>query len=200
MTSILTFALLRVIMNYYLNRYAFREKIIQDKVSPEVGIVIVIPCHNEPNLVGALQSLADCVKPNCKVEVITVINASEKAEESVIRQNKKTFNDANEWYTTYLSEITLFSSDSAQEALAMTLHFIEENALPKKHAGVGLARKIGMDEAAMRFESINNELSVSPLFLYISWILLWQPNHFPRLSSFSHFMESCHRESTATLS
>ena len=38
----------------------------------------------------------------------------------------------------------------------MTFHIIKNLNLPKKHAGVGLARKIGMDEAVRRLETVNN--------------------------------------------
>ena len=58
-----------IVMNYYLNRYAFRSKMIQEEVDPQTGIIVVIPCHNEPDLVSALQSLDNCENPNCKVEV-----------------------------------------------------------------------------------------------------------------------------------
>ena len=133
--------------NYYLNRYAFREQIIQDEVNSEVGIIVVIPCHNEPDIVSSLQSLVNCDKPNCKVEVLIVINASENAEESVFNQNKTSLNDAVSWAKNHQSGECKF-------------YFIEENALPKKHAGVGLARKIGMDEAVCRFEAIDNHKGI----------------------------------------
>jgi hypothetical protein len=138
----------KIMTNYYLNRYALREQIIQDEVNSEVGIIVVIPCHNEPDLVSSLQSLVNCEKPTCKVEVIVVINASEKAETSVLEQNEKSFNEAEAWRSVNFVKIA--------SSLAMTFHFIEENTLPKKHAGVGLARKIGMDEAVCRFETIDN--------------------------------------------
>jgi hypothetical protein len=130
-------------VNYYLNRYAFREQLIQEEVNSEVGIVVVIPCHNEPDLVSSLQSLYDCEKPNCKVEVIVVINASEKAEETVLNQNNISYSDALVWIKMHQSEDLKF-------------YLIQENALPKKHAGVGLARKIGMDEAVRRFDAVDN--------------------------------------------
>jgi len=133
--------------NYYINRYAFRDKFINDEVNPELGIIVVIPCHNEPDLVRSLQSIVDCDKPNCEVEVIVVINASESAEAPVLNQNKQSFIDAQNWLNDHESEDLKF-------------FFIEENALPKKHAGVGLARKIGMDEAVRRFHAIDKHNGV----------------------------------------
>jgi hypothetical protein len=137
-------------MNYYLNRYAFREKIIQDEVSPHVGIVLVIPCHNEPDLVNSLQSIYNCDKPICEVEVVVVINASERAEEAVLTQNAKSFKEATEWSKAHQGKFKFY--------------VIEENQLPKKHAGVGLARKIGMDEAVRRFDAINNHQGIIACF------------------------------------
>jgi hypothetical protein len=134
-------------VNYYLNRYAFRSQIIQDKVNPEVGIIVVIPCHNEPDVVSSLQSLVACDSPKCQVEVILVINASEKAEKSVLDQNKESLREAKAWVENNSTEDLKF-------------YLIEENALPKKHAGVGLARKIGMDEAVYRFDAVDNQNGV----------------------------------------
>ena len=38
------------------------------------------------------------------------------------------------------------------------------DSLPKKHAGVGLARKIGMDEACWRFQKIRNPRGIIAAF------------------------------------
>ena len=131
-------------MNYYLEHYALRDQLIPNEVPTDLGIIVVIPCSNESNLNTSLQSLLNCTAPNGKVEVITVINASENASAEIITQNKATLTSAVEWEKTNRKEHIHF-------------HFIEENSLPKKHAGVGLARKIGMDEAVVRFEMINNK-------------------------------------------
>jgi len=130
-------------MSYYLDRFAFRDQLIVEKPDPELGIIIVIPCHNENNLVLSLQSILNCNLPKCSVEVITVINASETTSEEIITKNKQSYLEAKSW-----------AQSNNKEKLNFL--FIEENSLPKKHAGVGLARKIGMDEAVRRFEFINN--------------------------------------------
>ncbi|PJB15007.1 MAG: hypothetical protein CO118_05635 [Flavobacteriales bacterium CG_4_9_14_3_um_filter_32_8] len=130
-------------MNYYLNRFSVREQLIADKVASDVGIIVVIPCFNEPNLVSSLQSLAHCDLPSCGVEVITVINASEIAKEVEIQQNKQTFIQAKKWM-------------KENQQRKIKFYFLDENQLPAKDAGVGLARKIGMDEAVRRLETINN--------------------------------------------
>ena len=84
-------------MNYYLNRFSFREQIINDKPNTDLGIVVVIPCCKETDLLRSLKSLHDCNQPNCSVEVIVVINASENAGKSVVNQNEKTLIEAVSW-------------------------------------------------------------------------------------------------------
>ncbi|MDF1672873.1 MAG: glycosyltransferase [Vicingaceae bacterium] len=131
-------------MNFYLNKYSFREKLITENPSSDLGLIVVIPCCSEANLIETLQSLLNCQLPNCGVEVIVVINASEIADKSILDQNKISFNEASEWI-----------SNNKKEGIKFYL--INENALPKKYAGVGLARKIGMDEAVRRFDELQKD-------------------------------------------
>lgn len=138
-------------VSYYLNRFSLRDQLINDDPHADLGIIVVIPCSNEPNLLASLQSIYECVKPQVAVEVIVVVNASEKAATSVIHQNKKTCLEANQWIKQYNTE-------------ALKFYLLEENNLPKKHAGVGLARKIGMDEAVRRFQRINNDEGIIVCF------------------------------------
>ena len=138
-------------MNYYLNNYAVRDQLIDDLVHDDLGMVVVIPCHNEVTLITALESLFNCDLPPCSVEVITVINASEDAPLSIIEQNKQTLSEAEAW--------AMLHSKSG-----LSYHFIEENTLPPKHAGVVLARKIGMDEAVRRLETVNNPKGIIVCF------------------------------------
>jgi hypothetical protein len=60
-------------VNYYLNRYSVREELITKIPNDNLGIVVVIPCCNEPDLTASLQSLYACAKPICNVEVIVVM-------------------------------------------------------------------------------------------------------------------------------
>lgn len=127
--------------SFYLNKYAFKPPQLKDLASKLTGIIVTIPCHNEPNLVSSLQALWNCNSPNCDVEVIVVINASETADEKIKSRNTSSYKEAKVWAENHLGE-------------GIKFFFILENDLPKKHAGVGLARKIAMDEASWRFESI----------------------------------------------
>lgn len=131
-------------LSNYLHKHAFRPQLIQEEPSPKLGMVVVIPAHNEEEVISAVKSLYQCDLPSQKVEIIVVFNASEQDEAELIAINRKAADQLRTW-----------SEDQVHEQIQ--LHIIEENALPHKHAGVGLARKIGMDEAVRRFESSNHE-------------------------------------------
>ena len=126
--------------NFYLNRFSFRKESIQGAPESDLGIVVVIPCFNETLLSKSIQSLFDCTKTKCSIEIIIVYNCSEGLDD-IRLVNERAMNDVQskfEWSSRF------------------RIYHLQENSLPKKHAGVGLARKIGMDEAVRRFGMINN--------------------------------------------
>ncbi len=131
-------------MNHYLNKHSFCEKEITEAPLPGLGLVIVIPCFNEPHLLKILDSLAACRLPKCNTEVIVVINSAENSEEKIQKENRITEVELERW---------IINNESAE----LRYFFISKNELPAKDAGVGLARKIGMDEAVRRFEEAGNE-------------------------------------------
>lgn len=121
----------------YQERYAYyKHNLIEESPTSNLFMSIVIPCYNEPDITSTLQSLSKCSQPKKDVEIIIVVNNSETATDEIVKQNKKT-----------ISEIEKFKNELQ---FVPSLHIIKELSLPKKHAGVGLARKIGMDEAAKR--------------------------------------------------
>lgn len=126
----------------YLKKYAFREMLIEENPKEDLGLIVVIPAHDEESLLPTLKSLSDCEPLRQTVEVIVVFNASEMATAEVILKNQHAKAELEQWY-------------SKQENLPFSLFCIEESQLPKKHAGVGLARKVGMDEAVRRFKEVN---------------------------------------------
>ncbi|MGB0929460.1 MAG: hypothetical protein ACPGVB_01700 [Chitinophagales bacterium] len=140
-----------------------------------LNISVVIPCFNETQLIRSLQSLADCNPPNCAVEVIVVINGSIKTPLEIQEQNLKTFHEAQKWAKQQNENPNL------QWLQFLIRHFPE---LPPKHAGVGLARKIGMDEAVERFESTGNKKGIIACFDADSQC---QSNYFEALEA--HFLQ-----------
>ncbi len=104
----------------------------------ETGMIVVIPCFREPDILQTLQSLQSCDLPQQKVEVIVVINHSEIEDEATKTYNQKT-----------KAEVLSWISKNKNEKLSFLLAGPVE--LQKKWAGAGLARKSGMDEAIRRF-------------------------------------------------
>ena len=125
----------------YFRRFGFCDRQIATPPEPDLGIVVVIPCFNEPDLIGSLESLWLCARPECSVEVIVIVNSPAGCGEEIRWQNQATLKTAVEWIAQH-----------RHPRLALhTLHF---PGLPAKQAGVGLARKIGMDEALRRFDDV----------------------------------------------
>lgn len=127
-------------MSVYFERYAFKKQLISSPPNANLGMVVTIPCFNEQHLNESLASLAYCHPGRWHVEVIVVINHSEEADDEIKTQNRETYQSALAFAQTYNSE-------------HITFHILLEE-LPPKHAGVGLARKIAMDEAARRLDSL----------------------------------------------
>src|SRR5437764_5368000 len=125
-------------IEFYFERFGFAERQIHAPPSSDLGITVVIPCFNEPDLLTTLDSLWNCDPPKCAVEVIVVINSAVNSNEAFRAQNAKTFLEAVDWVR----------ERSRPGFVVHLLHF--PDLLPK-HAGVGLTRKIGMDEALRRF-------------------------------------------------
>jgi len=116
--------------------------LIEDWPKNDLGISVVIPAHNEPDIHRALSALHRCYRPECSVEIIVIINASENADADVYRQNIETRKACSLW--------------EAESEAKFRFYTYMENDMPAKHAGVGMARKIGMDEAVRRFEKVGN--------------------------------------------
>ena len=130
------------IVSTYLSKHAYVPTSIKEQPNADLRIVVVIPAFNEELLIPSLTSLWDCTKPDCSVEIIIVINASNKSPASVIKQNKKLSKELKLWNPPHNT---------------IRLHILEFNDLPDKISGVGLARKIGMDEAVRRFQPLAHD-------------------------------------------
>jgi len=104
---------------------------------------VVIPCFNEPDITTTLNSLSNCTPPGDKVSVLIVINSAEGAPEEAVSQNSSTSNCIELW-------------QSQHQQLFFDVQRILAPSLPQKWAGVGWARKIGMDEAVRQL--VKNDL------------------------------------------
>lgn len=137
--------------NLYLSRYAYTGKLICESPLPQLNLVVTIPCCNEPDLISSLEALHQCEIGQLHIEVIVVINEGINAAAAVSQQNTATFDEATRWAEK--------NSDHQRK-----FHIIYKNDLPPKHAGVGLARKIAMDEAVRRFDAIGKPEGVIVCF------------------------------------
>ncbi len=126
----------------YLKKQRLFPDYIEDTVSEELNIIVTIPCFNEPDLIPSLDALWSCERPSCAVEVIVIVNSGELVSNEIFAQNQKTISDARVWMKNHEDEKLKF-------------FLIDQPNLPKKFAGVGLARKIAMDEAVSRFNKID---------------------------------------------
>ncbi len=130
-------------MSIYLERYAWPKTYIEQPPSQDTSLIVTIPCYNERSLIPCFESLLNCQLPTgISVEVIAIINESVSENQPITDTNKSCFKEASEWIVNHNSKDLRF--------------YLIYEQLPKKHAGVGLARKIVMDEAVKRFESIGN--------------------------------------------
>jgi len=127
--------------NHYLLKNN-RFPLIKQEPNPQCNISIVIPCYNEPALLQTLESVKKCSWPHSKVEVIVLINHSEDAPDEIKTANMATKVAAEQWIENNYCE-------------GMRFFVVGPVELRKKWAGVGLARKTGLDEAVLRFNRLN---------------------------------------------
>lgn len=133
-------------MNYF-DKYALYPPLTGPAPEAGLSLAVTIPCHEEPDLTRTLDSLAACKPPQKPVEVIVVINSAGNAPENVKQHNAETLSQALAWA-------------ARNKRPGLQFHILHFPDLPPKHAGVGLARKIAMDEAARRLTAAGNPRGV----------------------------------------
>lgn len=123
---------------FYAKRYLVNNRIFADNPRSNTGIIVVIPCYDDDFVFTTLRSLDNAKPPTCAVEVIVVVNSAENSPQAAILHNRQIYAElVNANYSNF----------------TLKPHLIEQ--VPRKIAGVGNARKIGMDEAVWRFASID---------------------------------------------
>ena len=125
----------------YIEKSVLYPPFISEKPEENLGLVVVIPAYNEVNVLNTLNDFEANEKPSVGVEVILVINTGADPDDQLANQE-------------IAQKVKLWLAEKNRH---FWYHVIEVYDLPKKHAGVGLARKIGMDEAVRRFEQINQD-------------------------------------------
>jgi hypothetical protein len=126
----------------YIEKNIVYPEFISAVVSPSVHMFVVIPCLNEPDIFRTMESLWACEPINSSCEVIVVVNDSENSSSEVKSFNQETYSKLIDW-----------KRENDKENLI--LHPIYARSVNAKHAGAGMARKIGMDEVVRRFNALN---------------------------------------------
>ena len=122
----------------YLSKHQFIPAIGDLPVLPP-RMIVALPSYKEPDLLQSLEALYNCRRPSCFVEVIVVINHPEKTTEEAKQQNEKNLRETLQWAKQHNDNRLQF-------------HIVYKPDVPEKVAGVGFARKTGMDEAVYRFQ------------------------------------------------
>ncbi len=123
----------------YLRKFGYSSTTrIASNVDASLRLSIVVPAYNE-ELSLLLNSLASCPLQNAQaVELIIVLNYPEDAPASVRDKHQQ------QW-----------EQGRRELKNGLKVHWLPAFELPRKKAGVGLARKIGMDESLRRFGEID---------------------------------------------
>ena len=149
----------------YLQRHSYFGPFIPVPPRDSTSLIVVIPCYNEPGILDSIVSLYKAARPSFPVEVIVVVNSPLGTDRAAVLQNERTLHQVSRW--------------SAQHSDPdFAVHAIDVPPFPVKHAGAGFARKTGMDEAAGRFDLLNNERGIIASFDADSTC---DPNYFTEL-------------------
>jgi hypothetical protein len=128
------------LLQTYLKKHSSGDSLVHSKPVKGLKYIVVIPAYLETRLEESLVSLFNVSRPSEPVEVLVVINWPEDESQENIQSSHQNYISAKNW-----SEV--HSSDQFR------FHVVEVPLIPRKKAGVGFARKTGMDEAVRRFLS-----------------------------------------------
>lgn len=136
--------------------------------APKLRCVVVLPAYREEHLFEAVYSLISAKCSPGEVEVIVVLNSSEKDSAEIRKQ-------------TIITGKILKQRLQKEPNKAVPVHIVCYPDMPFKEAGVGLARKTGMDIAAARLKSVNRPEGVIVSF---DADARCEPDYFEKLLSF----------------
>ena len=102
-------------------------------------MVVVIPARDEASVDAVLDSLARCDPPPFPTEILVVVNDSQRDPPRVAARSAAC--------------LASLERRAARETGPLRLRVADRRALPAREAGVGLARRLGMDEAVSRLDA-----------------------------------------------
>ena len=125
----------------YFTRYKSLPPFFSEQPDKDLNIIVMIPCYDDEFVFETLLSLETANPIVSKTEVIVVVNSGETTPVEIIERNRTIYNrlqqQANSACYTHFQLLPLWIEGTV-----------------KKKAGVGFARKLGMDEAVRRFAAI----------------------------------------------
>jgi len=130
---------LKKIYSKYLKRHGISDR-LPEYSFPGSNIIVVIPAFREKDYIfKCLYALSESSKRiNGVVTVIVVVNASETADINIKAEQEDLYR-------------SLLKYAIAGKINNLRVFPVKELAMPKKHSGVGYARKKGMDQAVLWF-------------------------------------------------
>jgi hypothetical protein len=134
----------------YFQKQPLYKRLIDEEPAADLGLIIIIPAYNENNLTEALEGLCCCEMPAYSAEVLVLINYPDNCCVEIEKFHQKQYELLMQW-------------EKFKNCKGLNFHFIIKQ-LPLKDAGVGLARKILMDEACFRFNLNNNAKGIIASF------------------------------------
>lgn len=150
----------------------FQKHRISDSLSvppsKELRCVVVLPSYREEHLFKAVGSLLMAHCSPGEVEIIVVLNSSERDPAEIREQTLQT-----------KDQLLQFLQNTNTSGIPV--HVVCYPDMPFREAGVGLARKIGMDIAAARLRSVNRPEGIIGSFDADAWC---ETNFFRELLSF----------------
>jgi hypothetical protein len=159
----------------YIEKNIVYPAFIDAVISPMVSMIVMIPCLNEPEIFRTLESLWSCEPIRSYCEVVVVVNESENSSQAVKSFNQETYQKLFEW-------------KMQNDRQNLILHPIYARSVNAKHAGAGMARKIGMDEVIRRFNALNKPGGV---VISTDADCLFSPNYLQRIESVFADGKSC---------
>lgn len=124
----------------YIEKNVVYAPFIEQASAPLLSMIVVIPCLNEPAIVQTLESLWACEPVHSWCEVIVGVNDSEDSADAIKEFNESTYARLQRW--------------KVNDRPGLVLHPLYARSVKAKSAGAGMARKIIMDEAIRRFNTL----------------------------------------------
>lgn len=151
----------------YLLKHSYSSKLIDESPDPQLKACVVVPAYHEAHLILTIDSLCSAKPMDGSCEIIIVLNHPDDADDHIKAFHQNQYAE--------LQEISRQCRSSFIKILVLPIQ-----NLPSKMAGVGLARKIGMDEAIRRFD----QLKAKGLIYNIDADCTCHPDYFVKSSNY----------------